>query len=171
MPRKEKRAAAPKPRPIEYGEEIANRVLDGIIAGGTLRQVCAPDDMPDKSTVLRWVAKHEAFATLYALAQEAKMEGYADELLEIADDGSNDWMLDNRGDNPGYRENGEAMRRSALRIRGRSSPSIPVPSPMTGTPSSASRAVRFRPAPRRSPAAGYLFSARSASASLARPTR
>lgn len=43
----------------------------------------------------------------------------ADELLEIADDGQNDWMLRNSPDNPGWRENGEAMRRSQLRIETR----------------------------------------------------
>lgn len=42
----------------------------------------------------------------------------ADELLEIADDGTNDWMEKKNADGEtiGWRENGEAMRRSQLRI-------------------------------------------------------
>lgn len=45
----------------------------------------------------------------------------ADEILEIADDGRNDWMEkhDKDGVMMGWRENGEAMRRSQLRIESR----------------------------------------------------
>lgn len=103
-------------RPTDYCDEVADKILDGIVGGATLRTICEPDDMPDKSTVLRWVARHEDFEKLYTLAQAAKMEAHADELLDIADDGSNDWMLTNAENNAGYRENGEAIRRSALRI-------------------------------------------------------
>lgn len=118
--RKAKKAApaAPAPigRPTEYSDDLADRILERIIEGATLRDIDADETLPAKSTVLRWVAKYEEFEKLYALAQQAKVEGYADELPEIADDGSNDWMLDNKPENPGYRENGEAIRRSALRI-------------------------------------------------------
>lgn len=48
-------------------------------------------------------------------------EGMADEILEIADDGRNDWMeIQNRdGDNIGWKVNGEAVQRSRLRIDAR----------------------------------------------------
>jgi len=40
----------------------------------------------------------------------------ADELFEIADDGSNDWMIKNEPENPGYAINGEHVSRSRLRL-------------------------------------------------------
>ena len=40
----------------------------------------------------------------------------ADEMLEIADDGSNDWMLRKDGDKEFYVLNGEHVQRSRLRL-------------------------------------------------------
>lgn len=42
---------------------------------------------------------------------------HADELLDIADDGTNDWMLRNDdGENVSYSLNGEHVQRSRLRV-------------------------------------------------------
>ena len=40
----------------------------------------------------------------------------ADELIEISDNGKNDWMLRNGKDEPGYEANGEHLQRSRLRV-------------------------------------------------------
>lgn len=103
-------------RPSSYSEEIADRICDELAKGRSLRQICAADDLPHIGTVCRWVATSETFREQYARAREAQAELFADELLEIADDGSNDWMEVHHGDNVGWRENGEALRRSALRV-------------------------------------------------------
>jgi len=42
--------------------------------------------MPDKSTVFRWLAKHDAFRDQYARAQEDRAAAMAEDILEIADD-------------------------------------------------------------------------------------
>ena len=42
-----------------------------------------------------------------------------DEILDIADNASNDWMQANDPNNPGWRQNSEAIRRSQLRIDAR----------------------------------------------------
>lgn len=75
--------------------------------------------MPPHQTVLRWALTIPEFRDQYKQARDIQAEVLADELLEIADDGRNDWMERNNPDNPGYRENGEAMRRSQLRIETR----------------------------------------------------
>ncbi len=75
--------------------------------------------MPGKSTIFRWLAKHAEFRDQYARACEARTEAHADEILAIADDGSNDWMQKNHGDTIVWVENGEAIRRSQLRIDSR----------------------------------------------------
>ena len=108
----------PAGRPTDYSEELTDTICERIADGESLRTICADDNMPNKSTVLRWLAKHQEFATKYAHARDVQADVFVDEMTDIADDGSNDWMerKDDDGNNIGWRENGEALRRSALRI-------------------------------------------------------
>lgn len=41
--------------------------------------------MPDKSTVFRWLSKHEVFRDQYTRAQEDRAAAMAEDILEIAD--------------------------------------------------------------------------------------
>lgn len=75
--------------------------------------------MPDKATVIRWLSLQPAFRDQYARAREAQADTLFDEILDIADDGHNDWMLRSYGDDERWVENGEAIRRSVLRIDAR----------------------------------------------------
>ncbi len=56
-------------------------------------------------------------------AKEFQAEAFAEELIDIADDGSNDWMQVFSKQEPGkaigWIENGEALRRSTLRVETR----------------------------------------------------
>lgn len=56
------------------------------------------------------------FFTHYARARDMGLDAMADELLDIADEGTNDWMSRNDPDNPGYSLNGEHSSRSRLRV-------------------------------------------------------
>ncbi len=47
--------------------------------------------MPDKTTVLRWVYEHEEFHNQYTRARTELLEYWADEIVDISEDGSNDW--------------------------------------------------------------------------------
>ena len=73
------------------------------------------------STVFKWLSENEDFAKQYARAREVQADALFDEILDIADDGSNDWMEKRNADgkNIGWQENGEALRRSQLRIDAR----------------------------------------------------
>jgi hypothetical protein len=77
--------------------------------------------MPDSRTVFRWLGKHDEFRLQYARACEARSDAHAEDIIDIADDGTNDWIevRDKDGVPVGYRENGEALRRSALRVDAR----------------------------------------------------
>jgi hypothetical protein len=67
-----------------------------------------------------WVAENRSgFAERYARAREIQAHALADELVEIADDGRNDWMQRNDPNNPGYELNGEHIQRSRLRFEAR----------------------------------------------------
>jgi hypothetical protein len=109
---------ATKGRPTTYTPELAAKVCMMLADGFTLREACKPDDMPPESTVRRWVVDdREGFAAQYTRAREIGYHSMADELLEISDDGQNDWMLRNHGDNdPGWVANGENLQRSRLRV-------------------------------------------------------
>lgn len=46
--------------------------------------------MPGKTTVLRWLRERDEFRVQYARAREDQADAFADEILEISDDGTND---------------------------------------------------------------------------------
>jgi hypothetical protein len=105
-------------------EEIAAHkatICERISNGESLRQICDGDDMPAASTVFVWLSNDSAFSEQYARAREAQADAIFDEILLIADDGRNDWVerKDQEDANLGWRENGEAIRRSQLRIDAR----------------------------------------------------
>ncbi|OZB35984.1 MAG: hypothetical protein B7X50_13540, partial [Alishewanella sp. 34-51-39] len=105
-------------RPSDYTSELAEAICLRLAEGESLRSICRDDVMPDKGTVLRWIARHDLFRDQYVRAKEQGAEALAEEMFEIADDGSNDWMeqLDNEGAAVGYKLNGEHVQRSKLRI-------------------------------------------------------
>lgn len=106
-----------------YSDEKANAICERIADGESLRTICEDEAMPSKSTVFEWLAddRYEAFRTKYARAREAQADALFDEMLDIADDGRNDWMEKKNadGDVTGWQENGEALRRSDMRIKTR----------------------------------------------------
>lgn len=106
-------------RPPDYNTEIAETVCALIMEGNSLRAIQDMPGMPTKTTILRWVHRYPDFRDQYARALEFRSEAHAEEILEIADDGTNDWMQQTRGDDVRWIENGEAIRRSQLRIEAR----------------------------------------------------
>lgn len=108
-------------RPTDYSQELVEAICERIADGESLRSICSDDDMPNKATVFRWLAAHEEFSDQYAHARSAQADSIFDEILDIADDGRNDWMerKDAEGENIGWQENGEALRRSVLRVDAR----------------------------------------------------
>jgi hypothetical protein len=108
-------------RPTIYSEAIAASICERIADGESLRAICKDEGMPAKSSVFKWLIEHKEFSDQYARARETQADTIFDEILDIADDGTNDWMVKNTADGEaiGWRENGEALRRSALRVDAR----------------------------------------------------
>lgn len=80
-------------RPLSYTPEIAGRICEELAKRGSLRAVCRLDGMPDRATVMRWVVDDvDGFAAKYARAKDIGIDEFVDETLEIADDGTNDYM-------------------------------------------------------------------------------
>lgn len=104
-------------RPSDYSAEITTEICVRLGLGQSLREICRDENMPDKSTVMRWLAANPAFRDQYAGAREAQADYYAEEIIEISDDGTNDWMERQRNDGSVEEvENKEVLNRSRLRV-------------------------------------------------------
>ena len=69
----------------------------------------------------RWLREKPEFCEQYTRAKEESADAMAEDILDIADDGTNDYMevLDKDGECVGYRVNGEHVQRSRLRVESR----------------------------------------------------
>lgn len=122
-PSKPRKPAKPK-RPCghqsSFDQKIADQICERMAGGETLNRICR--ELPGISpTAVRWhwCRQRPAFATQYAQAKEAQLHYWAEEIPDISDDGTNDWMERHGEDNPGYAFNGEAVARSRLRVDSR----------------------------------------------------
>lgn len=110
--------AGKRGRPSVYTQAAADRVCEGLAQGMSLREICRGQGMPTEGAVRGWIIDdREGFASHYARAKEAGLERMAEEILEISDDGSNDWM--ERQVAEGVREaivDHEHIARSKLRV-------------------------------------------------------
>ena len=109
-------------RPSTYSEDIATEVCGRLAAGETLRQICRDEHMPPESTVRNWALEdNHGFSARYARARSMGLDTMADEILDISDDASNDWMQrTGKGDEDlGWQSNGDHIQRSRLRVDSR----------------------------------------------------
>jgi hypothetical protein len=107
-------------RPCEFSQEIGDQVCAWLASGQSLNAFCRVPDNPAKSTVLRWVESNAEFRDQYARARVEQAEYWAEEILEIADDGSNDWETrTGRGGQEFDAVNHEVVNRSRLRVDAR----------------------------------------------------
>lgn len=108
-------------RPSIYSQALSDEICEMISDGMSIREICRKDGMPGKTTIMRWLQENNTFRDQYAQAKEIGIEAIADDILDIADNGMNDWMerRGTEGENVGWQINGEAVRRSQIRIDAR----------------------------------------------------
>lgn len=105
-----------------FNQATADYICEQLAEGRSLREIIREDDgMPALSTVFKWLADHVSFSDQYTRAREVQAEALVDQIIEISDDGTNDYMekRDADGGLDGWRENGEAIARSRLRVDAR----------------------------------------------------
>ncbi len=116
-PKHERSSSKKTGRPSDYNFEVTSAICVRLGLGESLREICRDEAMPDKSTVMRWLATHQEFRDQYASAREAQADYYAEEIIEISDDATNDWMERKRSDGSAEEvENKEVLNRSRLRV-------------------------------------------------------
>ena len=107
-------------RPSSFTQEIADAICHGLMEGRSLRSICTDDGMPTRATVFNWLHGNSAFFDQYARAREVQAEIWADEINDIADDSTNDYVTRTKRDGSEYEEfNAEAVMRARLRVDSR----------------------------------------------------
>lgn len=104
-------------RPTKYKERTVNAICARIIMGESLVHICRRKGYPARRTVMYWLASKPEFLHKYTHAKELQQEYYSEEILDIADDGSNDWyMKTNKDGSETPLVDHENINRSRLRI-------------------------------------------------------
>lgn len=101
-------------RPSKYTNKLADKICQMIAQGQSVRSICAKKDMISMQTFFRWLRENDKFREQYARACEERSYMHAEDIIEIADNATNDYMEKLEGD--GYIFNSENVQRSRLRI-------------------------------------------------------
>lgn len=72
-------------RASTFSQDVADTICQGLMAGKSLRLICAMEGMPAASTVYAWLGQFPGFSAQYARAREVQADVLADEVIEIAD--------------------------------------------------------------------------------------
>lgn len=103
-------------RPTSFSQDVADVICERLAKPESLRSICDDDDMPSKTTVLRWLRQNEEFRAQYARAREDQADAFADEILDISDDGQRDYAKDADGNDVVDHDH---IQRSKLRVETR----------------------------------------------------
>lgn len=107
-------------RPTTYSKAMAELICERVSTHtiGLARLCQMYDDMPNKDTVNAWRSLYPEFSAQYAQAKIKQADLLAEEIIDIADDATNDWMesLSDDEQSDGWRFNSEHFQRSRLRI-------------------------------------------------------
>ena len=106
----------PEELPQGYNEELVRAVCTRISEGESLRSICRAPGMPPKATWFYWLHKYPDVVKLYQEALRARADVFVEDMLDIADDASNDWMERNDPNNRGWLANHDNINRSRLRV-------------------------------------------------------
>lgn len=107
-------------RPTKYSKALADEICERIATGDSVRTIVKDETMPAMATFFRWLQDKADFREQYEKAKELQADLLADEIMDIADDGRNDWMEKERQDGSTYTIlDTEAVQRSKLRVDAR----------------------------------------------------
>lgn len=78
-------AKKPTGRASTFSQAVADRICQRLADKESLRTICRDKDMPNTSTVCKWLGQFPQFAEQYARAREAQADALVDEIVDIAD--------------------------------------------------------------------------------------
>lgn len=112
-------------KPVRFTAALGDLICNLLAEGKSLVTICKLENKPHVSTVFDWLAKgtgemarepYKTFADKYARAREAQAEFYASEIIDIADDATQDELFTDEGKRVC---NAEFVMRSKLRVDAR----------------------------------------------------
>lgn len=106
----------PGGRPTIFTQELGDIICERLSDGQSMRTICKADDMPCVRTVYYWLRTNEEFLYQYNIAKEESADAMIEEMLDIADDGTNDYMTIKKGNYEYNVEDREVTNRSKLRV-------------------------------------------------------
>lgn len=114
-------------RPSKYNKKLAQQICSRIANGQTLTSICKDKKYPARGTVMRWLFEEsvfrDEFRDLYARARESMAEVLADEIIDISDDDSEDYIFIEEDTKEGKSakrvQNHEFVQRSRLKVDAR----------------------------------------------------
>lgn len=77
-------------RPSSYQKPVGDEICNRIASGEPLTKICLEDDMPNITTVFRWINSFEAFRAQYVRAREDQADALADQIVQFSDEASLD---------------------------------------------------------------------------------
>ena len=103
-------------RKTTYSDDVANAICERIADGESLVSICSDANMPCRAIVYDWLRDKPLFSDRYARAREDQADFYAEQIIQIADDGKNDSYVDDSGKTM---TDQDVVARSRLRIDAR----------------------------------------------------
>lgn len=104
-------------RPSKYTNKLAIQICRRIANGESVRVISRDENMPAMSTIFKWLSEKELFSEQYIKAKHLQADYYAEEIISIADDSTNDYMEKEGNDGKVYEVlNHENIGRSRLRV-------------------------------------------------------
>lgn len=102
----------------KYTAERGDLICQYVAEGESMRTIAKRKGTPAISTIFKWLRENEEFSKQYARAKEDAADALVEDILDIADNGTNDYIkkLNKDGAVVGYLVNGEAIQRSRVRI-------------------------------------------------------
>jgi hypothetical protein len=76
----------PGRQPVDYTPELGSTICDRLDAYETLREICADPMMPDKKTLVSWLAQHADFRDDHAFMRYWQAVDLGGEAIPIIDD-------------------------------------------------------------------------------------
>lgn len=100
-------------RPSKYSPELAATICELLSRGASVREIGRMEEMPDAATIFRWAATIPSFYEQYAPARELCLEHWAEQCVEISNDETRDYYIDQDGER---RSDNTAVQRDRLRV-------------------------------------------------------
>lgn len=103
-------------RPSKYSNSLAKEICRAIATSTqSLKKICQSNGFPCTDTIYAWCFDYPEFSVMYDQAKRLQAARLAEEVIEIADDDSNDLLQNEKGFSP----NGAKVQRDRLKVDAR----------------------------------------------------